>query len=159
MALPVATARMAQPSLNFFRMFCAFPEQSMKHNSDSTPQSDQSSLFLDSGWHDQWMARAVRDVECLLPLASVLPTAQAEASIVSGGTVAYSHPAGCAGDGAGARHAVAAGLEQLRDACCRPRWTVPIADLKEVLGTDSAVASAGSGLRLLTCHSGHSCIT
>ena len=28
---------------------------------------------------------------------------------------------------------LAAGAERLRDACCRPRWTVPIADLKERL--------------------------
>ncbi len=52
---------------------------------------------------------------------------------------------------------LAAGLEQLRDACRRPRWTVPIADLKKRFSLpDSAIASAGSWLRLLTCQSGQS---
>ena len=104
------------------------------------------------------------DVECLLPLASVAPTAQAEASIVvSTFQAELSH--------APAQLAVmtmalvrdtllAAGVERLRDACCRPRWTVPIADLKERFSVpDSAAASPGPGLGLLTNRSGQSCIT
>jgi hypothetical protein len=55
---------------------------------------------------------------------------------------------------------LAAGLQQLRDTCSRPGWTVPIADLKKRFSvSDSAVAFDGSGLRLLTCQSGQSNIT
>ena len=55
---------------------------------------------------------------------------------------------------------MAAGLERLRDACCRPRWLVPVADLKELFSTpDLAVASAGSGLGLSPGQSGQTCIT
>ena len=108
--------------------------------------------------------RSTRDVEGLLPLASVAPTAQAEASIVvSTFQAELSH--------APAQLAVmtmalvrdtllAAGVERLRDACCIPRWTVPIADLKERFSVpDSAAASPGPGLGLLTNRSGQSCIT
>ena len=105
-----------------------------------------------------------RDVECLLPLASVAPTAQAEASIVvSIFQVELSHtptPLAVLTMALVRDTLLAAGLEQLRDACRRPRWTVPVADLKELFSiSDSAIASAGSGLRLLTCQSGQSRIT
>ncbi len=41
---------------------------------------------------------------------------------------------------------LAEGLERLRDACCRPRWHVPVADLKErFLEPDLVVSSAGLG--------------
>jgi hypothetical protein len=103
-----------------------------------------------------------RDVECLLPLASVAPTAQAEVSIVESiFQVELSHtPTPLAVLTIALVHdtLLVVGLEQLWDACCRPRWTVTTADLKERFSVqDSAVAS--DGLRLLTCQSGQSCIT
>ena len=55
---------------------------------------------------------------------------------------------------------LAEGLERLRDACCRPRWHVPVADLKErFLEPDLVVSSAGLGLGLRTGLNGQSCIT
>jgi hypothetical protein len=56
---------------------------------------------------------------------------------------------------------LAAGLGRLRDACCRPRWHVPVADLKELLFStpNLEVASAGSGLGLSPGQSGQTCIT
>jgi hypothetical protein len=105
-----------------------------------------------------------RNVECLLPLASVAPTAQAEASIlVRIFQVELSHtptPLAVLTMALVRYTLLAAGLKQLRDACRRPCWIVPIADLKEQFSVpDSAIASAGSGLRLLTRQSGQSCIT
>jgi hypothetical protein len=92
------------------------------------------------------------------------PTAQVEASIVvSSFQVELSHtptPLAVLTMALVRDTLLAAGLEQLRDACRRPRWTVPIADLKERFSiSDSAIASAGSRLRLLTCQSGQSRIT
>ncbi len=105
-----------------------------------------------------------REVESLLPLASVAPTAQAEASIVVSTFQAELSrtptPLAVMTMALVRDTLLAAGLERLRDACCRPRWTVPIADLKErFLAPDAAVASAGSGLGLLTGQSGQTCIT
>ena len=104
-----------------------------------------------------------RDVECLLPLASVMPSAQAGASIVvSIFQAEQSHtptPLAVMTMALVRDTLLAAGLERLREACSRPRWTVPIADLKERFSAPVPAASAGSGLGLLTGQNGQSCIT
>ena len=108
----------------------------------------------------------VHEVECLTSLASVAPAAQAAASIVVGIFRAEQSqsptPLAVMTIALVRDTLLAAGLDKLRDACCRPRWRVPMADLKEwFLTPDSAVGSSpGSGLSLLCMgQSGQSCIT
>jgi hypothetical protein len=106
--------------------------------------------------------RIVRDVECLLPLASVAPAAQAEASIVVSifqvGQSQSPTPLAVMTMALVRDTLLAAGLERLRDACCRPPWRVPVADLKERFSAPDLVAApAGAGLSLST--GGQSCIT
>ena len=108
--------------------------------------------------------RIFREVECLLPLASVVPTAQAEASIVVSifqAELSQSPTPIAVMTMALLRDTLlATGLERLRDACCRPRWRVPVADLRERFSTpDVEVAPAGLGLSLSPGLSGQSCIT
>lgn len=108
--------------------------------------------------------RITRDVECLLPLASVTQSAQAGAAIVVSLFQAVQSqsptPLAVMTMALVRDTLMAAGLERLRDACCRPRWLVPVADLKELFSTpDLAVASAGSGLGLSPGQSGQTCIT
>ena len=41
-----------------------------------------------------------------------------------------------------------AGLERLRDACCRPRWRVSVADLKQRFSAPDLAAASVGGLSL-----------
>ena len=138
------------------------PERSIDHTSDE--DLVQHLCRTRAVFPFSMDGRIFREVECLLPLASVVPAAQAGASIVVGifqAELSQSPTPIAVMTMALLRDSLlAAGLERLRDACCRPCWRVPVADLREWFSTpDVEVASAGLGLSLSPGLSGQSCIT